>query len=158
MTLHGGSSADPAFAASLGEAIEAALAAEMVVSGRGPLPAMGREDRRLLFVAIGSGVLQYLARHAAAGQSELGIAAGFNQPFRPLVVAAASCTSAGGQLNGRGFAPSSPITLRRLDTGAALAPASTDGDGAFSASVAGLAGTAIDARDGAGNSAQAVAA
>jgi O-methyltransferase involved in polyketide biosynthesis len=50
------------FSNSMAEAIETAMQQELALSGTS-LPAAGQDDRRLLFVAIARGVLQYLKDH-----------------------------------------------------------------------------------------------
>jgi O-methyltransferase involved in polyketide biosynthesis len=50
------------FSNSMAEAIEIAMQQELAASGTA-LPAAGADDRRLLFVAIARGVLQYLKAH-----------------------------------------------------------------------------------------------
>ena len=53
------------FSNSLAEAIEIALQQEVLATKGISLPSDGQEDRRLLFVAIARGVLQYLKAHEA---------------------------------------------------------------------------------------------
>jgi len=48
---------------SMAEAIEQAMQEEYLIVTGTPLPFVGQEDRRLLFVAIARGVLQYLKAH-----------------------------------------------------------------------------------------------
>lgn len=52
------------FSNSMAEAIELALRQELAARGE-LLPAAGEDDRRLFFVAIARGVLQYLKDHQA---------------------------------------------------------------------------------------------
>jgi hypothetical protein len=52
------------FSNSMAEAIEIALRQELAARGE-VLPAKGEEDRRMFFVAISRGVLQYLKDHQA---------------------------------------------------------------------------------------------
>ena len=51
------------FSNSMAEAIETAMQQELMAVRGIPLPADGQDDRRLLFVAIARGVLQYLKNH-----------------------------------------------------------------------------------------------
>lgn len=53
------------FSNSMAEAIEQAMQQELLASQGISLPSAGEEDRRLLFVAIARGVLQYLKIHQA---------------------------------------------------------------------------------------------
>jgi hypothetical protein len=57
---------DAEFTDSMAEAMENALAAEWLRLRNRPLPALGREDRRLLFVAIAQGVVRHLRDNAEA--------------------------------------------------------------------------------------------
>ena len=59
--LRGGHTAD--IADSMAEAIEVALQQEWPLAQGVPLPADGLLERRILFVAIARGVLQYLKDH-----------------------------------------------------------------------------------------------
>ncbi len=61
--LKGGTVSD--FAGSMAEAMEQALAREWQALKGADLPAEGRDDRRLLFAAIATGVLSYLKAHQA---------------------------------------------------------------------------------------------
>jgi hypothetical protein len=61
MALKGGHVSD--FDGSLAAAIERALADEWQTVKGQALPSDGRDDRRLLFVAIAQGVLRYLKAH-----------------------------------------------------------------------------------------------
>jgi hypothetical protein len=63
MTLRGGSNGR--FSSSLGASIERAFSAQMLALKGTPLPTQGRDDRRLLFTAIGEGLLEYLAERDA---------------------------------------------------------------------------------------------
>jgi hypothetical protein len=51
------------FSNSMAEAIEQAMSQELLLTEGIPLPSAGAADRRLLFVAIARGVLQYLKTH-----------------------------------------------------------------------------------------------
>lgn len=51
------------FSNSMAEAIETAMQQELMAVSGISLPAKGQDDRRLLFVAIARGVLQYLKDH-----------------------------------------------------------------------------------------------
>ena len=51
------------FSNSMAEAIEQAMSQELLLTEGIPLPSAGANDRRLLFVAIARGVLQYLKTH-----------------------------------------------------------------------------------------------
>ncbi len=51
------------FSDSMAEAIETALQEEWQAAKGTALPTIGQDDRRLLFVAIARGVLQYLKTH-----------------------------------------------------------------------------------------------
>ena len=51
------------FEGSMAAAMEQALGEEYQIAKQAPLPATGEEDRRLLFVAIARGVLEYLKAH-----------------------------------------------------------------------------------------------
>jgi hypothetical protein len=51
------------FGDSMAEAIEQAMQQELLLTKGIPLPSDGAEDRRLFFVAIARGVLQYLKTH-----------------------------------------------------------------------------------------------
>jgi hypothetical protein len=53
------------FADSMAESIEQAMQQELLLTEGIPLPSAGASDRRLLFVAIARGVLQYLKTHQA---------------------------------------------------------------------------------------------
>jgi hypothetical protein len=59
MPIRGGTPAT--YAGSMAEAIEQALDDVRVESGLDPLPADGRDDRRMLFMAIARGVVAHLA-------------------------------------------------------------------------------------------------
>ena len=61
MSLKGGHVSD--FDGSLAAAIEQALGDELFAARGQSLPDTGKDDRRLLFVAIAQGVLRYLAAH-----------------------------------------------------------------------------------------------
>jgi hypothetical protein len=63
MALHGGNHEH--FDGTLGAAIEQALAGELQGVKHKALPDMGKNDRRMLFNAIGQGVLDYLRQHEA---------------------------------------------------------------------------------------------
>jgi len=54
------------FANSLAEAMDKALATEYLAVKGEPLPDMGEEDRRLMFVAIAQGLLRYLKDNSDA--------------------------------------------------------------------------------------------
>ena len=64
MELKGGSRTD--YGDSLAEAIEAALDAVRIEHGLDELPDEGRADRQMLFMAIGRGIVTYLAKHETA--------------------------------------------------------------------------------------------
>lgn len=63
MALHAGSHRK--FDDTMGAAIERALAGELQGAKQTALPDMGQKDRRVLFNAIGQGVLDYLRQHEA---------------------------------------------------------------------------------------------
>ena len=64
MAMKAGTVAD--FAGSLAEAMEDALKAEYQAVKGEPLPDMGRDDRRMLLVAVAQGVLRYFKENADA--------------------------------------------------------------------------------------------
>lgn len=51
------------FTGSMAEAMEKAMQAEWKLVKGEDLPTMGQEDRRILFVAVARGILQYLRAH-----------------------------------------------------------------------------------------------
>ena len=50
-------------AVSLTEAIVSAFEKEWAAAKGSPLPAVGKEDRRLMFAAVARGILEYLEAH-----------------------------------------------------------------------------------------------
>jgi hypothetical protein len=153
MTLRPGSHA--AFGDSLGEAIESAFAGELWALRAAGLPSAGKEDRELLFAAIGQGVLQYLARRHA--DVTVTVPAGLHDDVTVAVdVAVATLTRTPPNLVGARFAPGSAVTIRELTGGAVVAIVSADAAGRFSLPLGGLGQAVLDARDAAGNAAQAV--
>ena len=63
------------FSNSMAEAIELAMQQELMASRGISLPSDGQDDRRLLFVAIARGVLQYLKLHQAETFNSISFAA-----------------------------------------------------------------------------------
>jgi hypothetical protein len=73
------------FSNSMAQAIETAMQQElMAVSGQS-LPAAGQDDRRLLFVAIARGVLEYLKAHEAETLNSITFTATPSTAFAPVV-------------------------------------------------------------------------
>ena len=72
------------FSNSMAEAIEVALQQELVLLGE-VLPAAGQKDRRVFFVAIARGVLQYLKDHQAEMINNITITAPDLPPAAPVV-------------------------------------------------------------------------
>lgn len=145
-----------AFGDSLGEAISSAFAGELWALRAVVLPTTGKEDRELLFSAVAQGVLQYLARRHADVTVTVpwSIIVDTKVPV-DLVVATLTRTST--QLVGAGFAAGGAVTVRELSAGAVVATTTANTTGAFSLGLPAVAaGTVLDARDGAGNAAQAV--
>ena len=71
------------FSNSMAEAIETALKQELAVLGE-VLPDAGQKDRRVFFVAIARGVLQYLKDHQAEIISTITITAPEFPPAAPV--------------------------------------------------------------------------
>ena len=63
-TLYGGSLKD--FSDSMAEEIEIAYNAVLAEAGKNPLPDAGRQDRRMLFLAIARGVVNHLVKKEQA--------------------------------------------------------------------------------------------
>jgi hypothetical protein len=154
MTLRPGTCA--AFGNSLGEAIESAFAGELWALHGKVMPSTGKEDRELLFAAIGQGVLQYLARRNA--NVTVTVPWSLSQDTTIAVdLAVATLKRTSQELVGAGFEPGAAVTLRELGAGTVLATTAADSSGGFSLPLGGLGSkVAVDARDSAGNAAQAV--
>ena len=71
------------FSNSMAEAIETALQQELAAMGE-VLPAAGQKDRRVFFVAIARGVLQYLKDHQAEMINTITITAPDLPPAAPV--------------------------------------------------------------------------
>ena len=145
-----------AFGDSLGEAISSAFAGELWALRSIVLPTTGKEDRELLFSAVGQGILQYLARrHADVTVTVPWPVISATTVSVDLAVATLTRTST--QLLGAGFAAGGAVTVRELAAGTVVATASANGQGRFALGLPAVAaGTVLDARDGSGNAAQAV--
>lgn len=72
------------FSNSMAEAIEVALQQELALLGE-VLPAIGQKDRRVFFVAISRGVLQYLKDHQTEMINNITITAPDLPPAAPVV-------------------------------------------------------------------------
>lgn len=72
------------FSNSMAEAIEVALQQELAAMGE-VLPVAGQKDRRVFFVAISRGVLQYLKDHQAEMINTITITAPDLPPAAPVV-------------------------------------------------------------------------
>jgi hypothetical protein len=154
MTLRPGTGA--AFGDSLGEAIESAFAGELWALHGKVMPSAGKEDRELLFAAIGQGVLQYLARSNADVTVTVPWSLSADATV-PVDLAVPTLTRTSQHLAGEGFQPGAAVVVRELGGGSVLATPSADSKGKFSVQAGGLGSkVAVDARDSAGNAAQAV--
>jgi hypothetical protein len=141
------------FRGTLGEAIEAAFAAEMMAVKGQPLPDFGVEERRILFAAVAQAVLGYLKKHEA----EL-LVRGPSLPSGTHVsVGAPSLTVTRGPLQAAGSGGWSGAVTLRWNTGSHAGSASASGGSFGSVPLALPGGTPVTrilvAQDSRGNAA-----
>jgi hypothetical protein len=141
-----------AYEGSLGEAIEAAFAAELFAQRGTTLPEVGKDDRRLLFASIAQGVLQYLSRHQSELLVPLPPVLGGGHSQVTLDVPTLSASGAG-SVSGERW-PTGTLTLTVLRTGAKTT--ATPSSGSLAANVGASSHDVVDARNGAGHAALAV--
>jgi hypothetical protein len=158
MALHAGSHEH--FDGTMGAAIERALAGELQGAKQKALPDMGKEDRRVLFNAIGQGVLDYLRQNEAdlrivitGKPANAPLLAATLQIQSPSFTASVVTTSAGKRVNYSGARwPAGGVNLVWENTGQTAGSASPS-SGSISGQLTPPAGMSGKQRLGARNSA-----